>query len=113
VTAIRLLIGRLRTDRLPVLLIPILVLVTALIAAAAPLLFNRVADAGLRYEVAAASVVERNLQLGRITRIETAADSGMAEVAAVEESIQEALAASVRRVISGGHVTGVMPWPTT
>src|SRR5688500_1758266 len=103
-SAIRLLIARLRQDRLPVLLLAVLVFVTALIAALAPRLFNSVADAGLRYQVAQASVVERNLQLGRITRIETAADAGMSEVEAVEAQIESGLPPSVRSTISGGSV---------
>ena len=103
-TAIRLLIGRLRQDRLPVLLLAVLVFVTALIAALAPRLFNSVADAGLRYQVAQASVVERNLQLGRITRIETVADAGMSEVEAVEAEIEGELPSSVRSTISGGSL---------
>ena len=100
-TAIRLLIARLRQDRLPVFLLVVLVFVTALIAALAPRLFNEVADAGLRYQVAQASVVERNLQLGRITRIETEADAGMSEVEAVEAEIESGLPPSVRSTISG------------
>lgn len=110
-TVIRLLIGRLRTDRLPALLIAVLVLVTALISASAPRLFNRVADAGLRYEVAQASVVERNLQLGRITRVDASPGSGMAAVAAVETSIEDDLPASVRRIISGdSHFAESVVW---
>ena len=59
---IRLLIARIRTDQLPALLIIALVFATALVAAATPRLFNRVADDGLRYQVRQATVVERNLQ---------------------------------------------------
>jgi putative ABC transport system permease protein len=103
-SAIRLLIARLRQDRLPVLLLAVLVFVTALIAALAPRLFNGVADAGLRYQIAQASVIERNLQLGRITRIETAAEAGMSEVEAVEAEIESGLPPSVRSTISGGSL---------
>ena len=48
---IRLLIARMRTDQLPGLLIIALVFATALVAAATPRLFNRVADEGLRYQM--------------------------------------------------------------
>ncbi|HUF06364.1 MAG TPA: FtsX-like permease family protein [Candidatus Binatia bacterium] len=110
-TAIRLLIGRLRTDRVPALLLAILVFVTALVAASAPRLFTRVADAGLRYEVAQASVVERNIQLGRITRPEVPATDGMGEVARTEATIEAALPASVRRIISGdSHFAESIVW---
>ncbi|MDQ4005471.1 MAG: hypothetical protein M3135_04100, partial [Actinomycetota bacterium] len=101
-SALRLLLGRLRQDRLPALLIIVLVFVTALLAAAAPRLFTRTADAGLRFEVAQASVLERNLQLGRITRIQAAAGEGMAPIDEVEASIEEALPESVRRIVTGG-----------
>jgi putative ABC transport system permease protein len=97
---IRLLIGRMRTDQLPGLLILALVFVTALVAAATPRLFNRVADDGLRYEVREATVVERNLQLGRITRIEAASAEGMGPVDDVEASVEADLPDTVRSVIS-------------
>ncbi len=99
--AIRLLVSRLRQDRLPGLLIIALVFVTALLAAAAPRLFNTAADAGLRYEVGEASVVERNLQLGRIDSIVAAPGEAMEPIAAVESEIEAGLPESVRRIISG------------
>jgi putative ABC transport system permease protein len=100
-TLIRLLITRLRRDQLPALLLAGLVLVTALLAATAPRLFNNVADAGLRYQVAdVANVAQRNLQLGRITFIDPAGASGMEAVAATETEIQAGLPPSVRSIIS-------------
>jgi len=87
----RLLIARLRVDQLPALLIIGLVFATALAAAATPRLFNRVADDGLRYEVREATVVERNLQLGRITRIEAAPGQAMAPVDSAEAGVEEDL----------------------
>ena len=98
---IRLLIARMRTDQLPGLLIIALVFATALVAAATPRLFNRVADDGLRYQVRQATVVERNLQLGRITRVEAAPGAAMAPVDAEEASVEEDLPDTVRSVISG------------
>jgi putative ABC transport system permease protein len=97
----RLLIARLRVDQLPALLIIGLVFATALAAAATPRLFNRVADDGLRYEVREATVVERNLQLGRITRIEAAPGQAMASVDAAESGVEADLPDTVRSVISG------------
>jgi len=101
-TPIRLLIGRLRSDRLPAALIVLLVFVTSLAAAAAPRLFSLAADAGLRFEVAQAGAVERNLQLGRITRIDADEGQAMQPVQAVAASVEAALPDSVRRVIDGG-----------
>ena len=95
---IRLLIARMRTDQLPGLLIIALVFATALVAAATPRLFNRVADDGLRYQVRQATVVERNLQLGRITRVEAAPGAAMAPVDAEEASVEEDLPDTVRSV---------------
>lgn len=100
-TAIRLLVTRLRRDQLPALLLAVMVLVTALLAAMAPRLFNNVADAGLRYQIAdVANVTQRNLQLGRITFIPSGG-GGMAAVAATENEIESGLPASVRSLISG------------
>ncbi len=101
---IRLLVARLRQDRLPGLLLIVLVFVTALLAAAAPRLFNVAADAGLRYEIAQASVVERNLQLGRIFNITAVPGEGMGPIAEVENEIESGLPASVRRILSGGSM---------
>lgn len=101
-SAIRLLVARLRTDHLPVLLIMLLVLATAFLAASAPRLFARAADAGLRYEVSRATPVERNLQLGRITHIDAAPGEAMSPVEEVESDIEDTLPASVRGILSGG-----------
>lgn len=101
-SAIRLLVARLRTDHLPVVLIMLLVLATAFLAASAPRLFARAADAGLRYEVSRATPVERNLQLGRITDIDAAPGEAMSPVEEVESDIEDTLPASVRGILSGG-----------
>lgn len=100
-TAIRLLIARLRADRLPILLLAVVVAVTAFLAAAAPRLFANAADAGLRAEVAAADPVERNLELARITRIEALPPSWQLVADAAAE-IEAGLPASVRQLLSDG-----------
>ncbi|HET8777822.1 MAG TPA: hypothetical protein VFN76_09190, partial [Candidatus Limnocylindria bacterium] len=100
-TPIRLLVTRLRRDQLPAVLLALLVFVTALLAALAPRLFNNVADAGLRYQIAdVANVTQRNLQLGRITYIPSDGD-GMGAVAAVENEIEAGIPPSVRSILSG------------
>ena len=103
-SAIRLLVARLRTDHLPVVLIMLLVLATAFLAASAPRLFARAADAGLRSEVSRATPVERNLQLGRITDIDAAPGEAMGPVEEVEAGIAGTLPASVRGILSGGSI---------
>jgi len=103
--ALRLLIARLRRDQLPVILLALLVGVSAALAAAAPRLFTRATDDGLRHEVASASVIERNLQLGRITRIESAPGSAMGPVDAVADEIRAALPPTVRGILDRDTVT--------
>lgn len=100
-TPIRLLVTRLRRDQLPALLLAFLVFATALLAAMAPRLFNNVADAGLRYQIAdVANVTQRNLQMGRITFIPSDGQ-GMATVAVTENEIEAGIPPSVRSIISG------------
>jgi putative ABC transport system permease protein len=109
--AIRLLAARLRQDLLPPLLLALLVLVTAALAASAPRLLNRVADDGLRSEVAGAAPIERNLQFGRITRIETSPGEGLAAVEVVAAEIDAGLPASVRGAVSGrSHFARSIVW---
>jgi putative ABC transport system permease protein len=103
-TMLRLLVGRLRQDRLPGVLLVVLVLFTASLAAAAPRAFTRTADAGLRHEVREASVIERNLQLGRITRVGSPADRAMTPVDEVAGEVRAALPPGVLDVISGDSV---------
>ena len=88
-TPIRLLVARLRQDRLPVVLLVLVVALTAFLAASAPRLLLRTADAGLRHEVATASVVERNLQLGRITDIAAGPTEGMGPVLDVAREVED------------------------
>ncbi len=104
-SAIRLLVARLRTDHLPALLIMLLVLATAFLGASGPRLFARAADAGLRYEVSRATPVERNLQLGRITEIDAAPGEAMQRVEAVENDVEGTLPASVRGILSGSSIS--------
>ena len=100
-TAIRLLVARLRQDPVPSVLLVALVAATALLAASAPRLLNRAADAGLRHELSEAAPVERNLQFGRITRIDALPEEGLGPVAAVSDEIEHRLPASLRATFGG------------
>ena len=60
------LLNRYRAELVPMLLLAVLVAATAFLAAAGSRLFNRVADDGLRHDVAGALSLERNLELGQI-----------------------------------------------
>lgn len=101
-SAIRLLVGRMRTEALPALMLSLLVLATAFLAAATPRLFNGAADEGLRHEIADAPSAERNIQLGQITLTEFIpdADAGMDEVERAGEVLEAELPDSVRRVLA-------------
>lgn len=103
-STIRLLITRLRRDQLPLTLIVLLIFVSALIAAAAPRLFNRTTDAGLRYQVASATVLERNLQLGRITTLNSAGNDGMHVVDAAAVGVEGGLPDSLRALTDSSSV---------
>ena len=99
-TPVRLLAHRLRGDRLPDVLLLLVVFAAAALAASVPLLLNRAADDGLRHEIAGALPVERAIELGRITWIEAAPGTGMAAVGEVADQVMAELPASVREVIS-------------
>lgn len=101
---LQLLVTRLRQSQLPLVLIVVLIFVSALLAAAAPRMFNAAADAGLRFEVASARVPERNLQLGRVTHIVTAADDAMEVVDRAAAEVHGRLPESVRGLIDGSSV---------
>jgi putative ABC transport system permease protein len=77
-----------------------LVLVTAFVFAAAPRLFNRLADEGLRHEVAAASSVERDIEVSEVSRLEAGSGGALDGVEARGEELQSTLPASVDRLIA-------------
>jgi putative ABC transport system permease protein len=101
---LRLLIGRLRRDQVPAILIVLLVFTSAVLAAAVPRLFTRTADLGLRHEISEASVIERNIQLGRIWRYEAGAREAMVPVDAIAAEARDDLPESVRGILSGESV---------
>lgn len=108
---IRLLAHRLRSDRLPDVLLLLVALAAAALAASVPLLLNRAADDGLKHEIAAALPVERGIELGRITWIEADAEAGMGTVADVADDLMADLPASVRDVISDRtHLAESVRW---
>ncbi|MGH2429837.1 MAG: FtsX-like permease family protein [Candidatus Limnocylindria bacterium] len=99
--AIGFLLQRLRQERLPAALLVVLVLLTAFGFAAAPRLFNRVADAGLRHEIGSATAVERSIQLAQVGRIRGVATSGLQPIAAAGEQLEADLPDSIRALITG------------
>jgi putative ABC transport system permease protein len=84
-----------------------MVLVTTLIFAEVPRLFNQVSDRGLRYSVSNAQVYERNLVMTRGARIAPGPPSDVfAPVEAAGTQFQQSLAPSIQSVID--HQTFVV-----
>ena len=69
VGAVAALLRRLRAERGVAILLFVLVAVTSFVVAAGPRLFDRVADDGLRYEVARATSAQRNIQFSTVDQI--------------------------------------------
>ena len=69
VGAVAVLLRRIRAERGVAILLFVLVAVTSFVVAASPRLFDRVADAGIRYEVARATSAQRNLQFTTVDQI--------------------------------------------
>jgi putative ABC transport system permease protein len=95
--AVGFLLNRYRAEIGPMLLLALIVGVTAFLAAAGPRLFNRVADEGLRYDVARSQSLERNLELGEIGTL--GGGSGLQPVAERGPELEAQLPESVRRLI--------------
>ena len=93
------LLNRARAEIVPMLILALVVAVTAFLAAAAPRLFTRVADDGLRYHVGRAQSVERNLELGRIGHI--SGGTALEAVADLGSQLEAELSPSVRRLVRG------------
>ncbi|MEP6681306.1 MAG: hypothetical protein ABJB65_07485, partial [Chloroflexota bacterium] len=96
-----LVVRRLVAERTAGVLLFMLVAVTAFVAAAAPRLFNQLADQGLRHEVAVASSVERDIELSEVNRLEARAGRPLDAVEAHGKELQAGLPASVQRLIAG------------
>src|SRR5688500_3728533 len=93
------LLNRYRAELMPMLVLATIVAATAFLAAAAPRLFNRVADSGLRHDLVAALSLERNIELGRIGAL--AGGDGLEPVAAVAPTLQAELPDTLRSLVSG------------
>jgi hypothetical protein len=97
---------RLRGDGGVALMVFALVAITAFLFAAAPRLFNNVADAGLRHELDEAGPVQRNLQISVLGEGRGSRDPVAALDGAGEEFLDD-MPASVRETIdrrAGAHL---------
>jgi putative ABC transport system permease protein len=90
------LLRRLRGDAGVALMVFGLVAITAFLFAAAPRLFNSVADAGLRHDLEAARAVERNLQ---ISVLGPASSRGIERLAEDRDEFEDDLPPSIRSIV--------------
>ncbi len=98
---------RLRVERPQAGALMAMILVTSLIFAAVPRMFNQVSDRGLQYSVRNAAVYERNLVMTRGDRIAPGpADDVFAPVVAAGTEFRQSLAPSIQSVID--HQTFVV-----
>ena len=99
---VSLFLRRLRFEPGPPLTMFVLVVGTCLLFAALPRLFNAFADDGLRYAVAHAKPLARNVRAFDLGRIPAAGGTGSpARVAVAADRSQQALPASLRGLIDG------------
>ncbi len=99
VGAVAVLLRRIRAERGVAILLFVLVAVTSLVVAASPRLFARVADAGIRYEVARATSAQRNLQFTTVDQIPAEDDEALANIEGRAERLMERLPASVGQLV--------------
>jgi putative ABC transport system permease protein len=99
VSAVAVLLRRLRMERGIAVALVVLVAVTSFVVAISPRLFERVADEGLRYEVDRGTAVQRNLQFTSVDHIRAGEKEPMEVVRSRGETRFERLPASVRDVI--------------
>jgi putative ABC transport system permease protein len=103
------LLRRLREERAVVALLFLLIAATSLAVAAGPRLFNRVSDDGLRYAVAHATAVQRNLQFLSVDRFEPGRDDPFEGVADRGSSLRRGLPGSVGELIQEDHYVIDLP----
>jgi putative ABC transport system permease protein len=94
------LLRRLRTDATMVVLLVVLVAATSFVFAAAPRLFNRVADDALRHTMRTALPAERNVIIGLASAIDPGPAGGVAGVRAVGDEQTGRLPASLANLIA-------------
>ncbi len=101
VAAVAALLRRLRAERGVIFFVFVVVALTSFVVAAAPRLYSRVADDGLRYEVGRGTAIQRNLQFTTVGHIRAQTDDPLGGVAARGEAFRADLPASVERLVGG------------
>ena len=95
------LLRRVRAERGALLLLGVLIAVTAALFGLAPRLYARMADAGLRAHLAAASTVERNLQLTETGYLAGSPDDPLDAVVRRGQEVEAALPPAIGALITG------------
>ncbi len=103
VGAVAAILRRIRVERGALLFLFILVAVTSFAVAAAPRLFNRAADDGLRYEIAGSTVTQQNLQFSGVDRLPAGTTEPFERVLARGDSLQDRLPDSLASLVSARH----------
>ena len=100
VGAVAVLLRRIRAERGVATLLFVLVAVTSFVVAASPRLFDRVADAGMRYEVARATSAQRNFQFTTVDQIRADDEDALANVDDRGDGLLDRLPDSVGQLIA-------------
>lgn len=95
-----LLLRRIRAELGIVLLLFLVIAATSFLFAAAPRLFNRASDDGLRYAALAAAPVQRNVVLAQVASLSPGIAGDVAEVRAYGDRLAERFPASLDALIS-------------
>ena len=103
VSAVAMLLRRVRAERGVLALVFIVVAVTAFAVAAGPRLFERVASDGLRYEAAHATATQRNLQFSTVDRIGADPDDPFGQIARTGADDRGRLPGAVGALIDRQH----------
>ena len=104
VGAVAALLRRVRAERGTTALVFVLVALTGFVVAAAPRLFDRVSDDGLRFELTRGTAIQRNLEFTTVDPLPAGgAGDPLAPVAARAVLFRDGLAPSVRDLIDDIH----------
>ncbi|MGP1675289.1 MAG: hypothetical protein ACTS8Z_08760, partial [Candidatus Limnocylindrales bacterium] len=103
VSAVAVLLRRLRAERGVVAFLFVLVAVTSLVVAASPRLFGRVADEGLRYAVTRSTATQRNIQFSTVVRSIPSGSDPMVGVVNRGDTLAGRLPPSVADIVTARH----------
>ncbi len=110
VGAVAVLLRRARAERATLALVFVLVALTSFAVAAAPRLFGRVADDGLRFELAQGTAIQRNLEFSSLDPVPAGGpDDRLRPVAAFGEATRDGLPPSIRSLIGAVHFVADTP----